>query len=264
MLIDEASICVAAGNGGDGKVAFYNNRGKPCGGDGAMGASVYARVKPSLTSLISYIEKKEHKGLPGGPGESFNRYGKKPEDLILYFPKGTQLTDVDTGEIIHLDSYHQDVLLCRGGKGGWGNTTINRKQNHIFSKAMTGQKGQIRHFQVYMKLIADCGLIGFPNAGKSSLLNALTRAQARVADYPFTTLEPNLGVLAIPRGDRIILADIPGLIEGASQGKGLGVKFLKHVRKCVSFCTVSVVKVTIHSLTMPIFVRSLKCTALLY
>ncbi len=232
MLIDEATIKVISGSGGDGRIAYYINRGKPCGGDGGRGGNVSALINPQMTSLLPYVERKEREAESGGGGGTFNKSGRNADELVLYFPPGTHLTDLETGEVIELTSSETPVQLCRGGNGGWGNATINLSSNHLFDKANPGQKGHTRQFKVAMKLIADFGFVGFPNAGKSSLLNVLTAAQARVADYPFTTLEPNLGVLYGNHGYvRRVLADIPGLIEGASEGKGLGVKFLKHIEK---------------------------------
>lgn len=242
MLVDEAKITVISGNGGDGRVAFYPNRGKPCGGDGGNGGSVFARVDNELTSLFRYMRKKEYKAENGGMGATFAKAGSAAEDLVLHFPEGTELIDLETKEVIVLKG-DEPVLLCKGGHGGFGNTKVSLKKQGVFMTAYPGRPGQKREFQVVMRLIADCGLIGFPNAGKSSLLNVLTSANARVADYPFTTIDPNLGVLYASKSqvkspkskDRIILADIPGLIEGASTGKGLGVKFLKHVEKVSIF-----------------------------
>ena len=175
-------------------------------------------------------------------GATFAKAGSAAEDLVLHFPEGTELIDLETKEVIVLKG-DEPVLLCKGGHGGFGNTKVSLKKQGVFMTAYPGRPGQKREFQVVMRLIADCGLIGFPNAGKSSLLNVLTSANARVADYPFTTIDPNLGVLYASKSqvkspkskDRIILADIPGLIEGASTGKGLGVKFLKHVEKVSIF-----------------------------
>lgn len=235
MLVDEAKIIVISGNGGDGRVAFYPNRGKPCGGDGGNGGSIFARVDNELTSLFRYMRKKEYKAENGGMGATFAKAGSAAEDLILHFPEGTELIDLETKEVIELKG-DEHVLLCKGGHGGFGNTKVSLKKQGVFMTAYPGRPGQKREFQVIMRLIADCGLIGFPNAGKSSLLNVLTSAEARVADYPFTTLDPNLGVIKVPPPkNKIILADIPGLIEGASLGKGLGVKFLKHVEKVSIF-----------------------------
>lgn len=232
MLIDEATITITSGTGGEGRVSFYLNRGKPSGGDGGRGGAVYAVVSSQLTTLSKYVRTPRYKAADGGPGDTFNKTGKNAEDLTLSFPTGTQLIDLDSNEPIELQEQASPVLLCKGGRGGWGNTHFSRKNLGMFSKALPGMPGITRRFKVVMRLIADCGFIGLPNAGKSSLLNVLTDAHAKVANYPFTTLEPNLGILKTSTyGKRIVLADIPGLIEGASTGKGLGDKFLKHIEK---------------------------------
>ncbi len=238
MLIDEATITVSGGSGGDGKVAFFAGRGKPAGGDGGRGGDVYALIDPHLTSLVRYVRKRTYKAVDGADGGTTTKDGKDGDHLTLTFPPGTQLTDIQSGEVYEplMDT---PTLLTSGGRGGWGNSTISRRRPGVFSLANQGVPGKVREFHVVLRLIADCGLIGLPNAGKSSLLNALTRAHAQVADYPFTTLEPNLGILKLPISnlqfskakENIILADIPGLIEGASTGKGLGDKFLKHIEK---------------------------------
>jgi GTP-binding protein len=238
MLIDEAIITVEAGDGGDGRVAFFPNYGKPAGGNGGKGGDLYAVVDPNLSTLTKYTRTHQYHAPDGKGGGSGTRDGQDGEDLTLRFPIGTQLIDTVSHESIEL-SEGVPVRLCKGGQGGWGNASVSRKNKGVFATAYPGREGQKRNFHVIMRLIADCGLIGLPNAGKSSLLNALTNAHAKVADYPFTTLEPNLGILKFPISNsqfsnaqnRIILADIPGLIEGASAGKGLGDKFLKHIEK---------------------------------
>ena len=248
MLIDEAIILVEAGDGGDGRVAFFPNYGKPAGGDGGRGGDLYAVVDPNLSTLLKYTRTLSYHAPDGQVGRSSTKNGKDGENLTLRFPIGTLLIDTVTHESIEL-TQGKPVLLCKGGQGGWGNASVSRKNQGVFSTAYPGKPGQKRKFHVIMRLIADCGLIGLPNAGKSSLLNVLTDAHAKVANYPFTTLEPNLGILKVQstplRQDfegqagqkvqseekRIILADIPGLIEGASEGKGLGDKFLKHIEK---------------------------------
>lgn len=231
MLIDEAIILVEAGTGGTGRVSFFPNYGKPAGGDGGRGGDLYATVDRNLSTLTKYVRTHKYHAPDGKAGESTTRDGKDGEDLTLRFPIGTQLVDTETHETFELTE-GIPVLLCKGGKGGWGNATVSRKNQGVFTTAYPGKAGQRRNLRVVMRLIADCGLIGLPNAGKSSLLNVLTNANAKVANYPFTTLEPNLGMLeAQNEGKKIILADIPGLIEGASTGKGLGDKFLKHIEK---------------------------------
>jgi GTP-binding protein len=246
MLIDEAIITVEAGDGGDGRVAFFPNYGKPAGGDGGRGGDLYAVVDSNLSTLTKYTRTHKYHAEDGLVGRSSTKDGKDGESLTLRFPIGTQLIDNVTHESIELQE-GAPVLLCKGGQGGWGNASVSRKNQGVFATAYPGRAGQKRNFHVIMRLIADCGLIGIPNAGKSSLLNVLTDAHAKVANYPFTTLEPNLGILKVQSTEypstplrtgavqneekRIILADIPGLIEGASTGKGLGDKFLKHIEK---------------------------------
>ena len=238
MLIDEATIMVEAGDGGDGKVAFFPNYGKPAGGDGGRGGDLYAVVDSNLSTLTKYTRTHKYHAPDGEIGRSGTKDGKDGESLTLHFPIGTQLIDTVTHESFELTE-GTPMLLCKGGQGGWGNASVSRKNQGVFATAYPGSEGQKRTLHVIMRLIADCGLIGLPNAGKSSLLNVLTDAHAKVANYPFTTLEPNLGILKFTISnsqfsnakERIILADIPGLIEGASAGKGLGDKFLKHIEK---------------------------------
>lgn len=241
MLIDEATITVTSGAGGDGRVAFFVNYGRPAGGDGGKGGDVYAKVNIQLASLARYVQTNHFTASNGGPGQALTRSGKDAKDLVLEFPSGTQLTDLHTQETLELTN-EEPVLLCKGGKGGWGNAQYSHTHHGVFDQANKGRPSEERKLRVVMRLIADCGLIGLPNAGKSSLLNVLTNAGAKVANYPFTTLEPNLGILhklsitndqlrITNGGKRIVIADIPGLIEGASTGKGLGIKFLKHIEK---------------------------------
>jgi GTPase len=245
MLVDEVVLKIKGGDGGDGRVAFYPRRGKPCGGDGGPGGDVIAKVKSDITSLFAFLSRRKLKAQNGGQGESHEKKGLRGEDLILYFPKGCRAEDIDTGEIIDIDKSDtsEGLLIAKGGRGGYGNAHISRIQKGIFGKANTGSMGKVRNLKITMRLIADIGLIGLPNAGKSSLLNALTNSQAKVADYPFTTIDPNLGVMECDGTQshtdksfgHVIIADIPGLIEGASGGRGLGARFLKHVEKVKKF-----------------------------
>lgn len=227
MLVDEATITIKAGKGGPGKVSFFpGHKTGPDGGDGGTGGDVYVMGDRQWVSLNYYAQKGKHAAENGNPGEGQRRTGADGKDLTLHFPIGTLLRDIETGEEIEINQDGETFLVCKGGKGGKGNDAFKSSTNTTPRFAQPGLPGQQRTFKVILRLIADYGLIGLPNAGKSSLLNELTNANVRTANYPFTTLEPNLGVV----NDKI-LADIPGLIEGASSGKGLGIKFLKHIEK---------------------------------
>lgn len=226
MFVDEVTLKVESGRGGNGKTSFFPGRGGPSGGNGGNGGNILARVNQNLSSLNKYAGIRNIIAPDGIPGGINRRSGANGEDVILEVPIGTTIIDLDTHEQFELIENNNSLLLCKGGNGGLGNDAIKTATNNRVKKARPGEKGQSRHLKIILKLIADYGLIGIPNAGKSTLLNELTSAQAKVANYPFTTLEPNLGVL-----NRKIIADIPGLIEGASQGKGLGIKFLKHIEK---------------------------------
>src|ERR1035437_8338993 len=230
MLIDEATITVKAGNGGKGKASFKRNaqtaKGGPDGGNGGNGADVYAQGIDDIMALMEFRYKKSVRGEDGIGGGKQNLYGKNGTDLIVRFPVGTFITDQITNEVIEITDITTKHLLAKGGKGGRGNNEFKTATNQTPYFAEKGEQGENKRFFLELKLIADVGLIGLPNSGKSSLLDALTNAHPKIGDYSFTTLEPNLGVL-----DGLIIADIPGLIEGASEGKGLGDKFLRHVEK---------------------------------
>lgn len=226
MLTDEASITLKAGSGGNGFVSFYPGKGGPSGGDGGRGGNVYVAVDRNMTNLNKYVSQFRFVADSGEKGASFTKTGADGADLTLYFPPGTEFYEKKTGKMLVLPEDGRRVLMCQGGRGGYGNEHFKSATNRAPREAEKGFPGEERSFKVIMRLIADVGLIGLPNAGKSSLLNELTKANAKTAAYPFTTLEPNLGSL-----DGVIIADIPGLIEGASQGKGLGIKFLKHIEK---------------------------------
>jgi GTP-binding protein len=226
MFIDEAEITVKGGHGGAGKVAFFRNRKGPSGGDGGRGGDVYAIVTSNLTHLKPFTEIINYIGANGGPGGPNKRTGLNGEDLYLKMPIGTTIIDVTTKEEITMGEKNQKYLLCKGGIGGLGNTAFKSSTNRAPQNAKPGHEGQEKKFKLILRLIAHFGFIGLPNAGKSSLLNKLTAANVRTANYPFTTLEPNLGVY---KGK--VIADVPGLIEGASNGRGLGIKFLKHIEK---------------------------------
>lgn len=230
MLIDEAIITVKAGNGGKGAATFKRNaqtaKGGPDGGNGGNGGDVYAQGIDDIMALMEFRYKKSVRAQDGVSGGKQNLYGRNGEDLIVRFPVGTFITDQETQAVVEITDTITKILLAKGGKGGRGNNEFKSATNQTPYYAEKGELGENKRFFLELKLIADVGLIGLPNSGKSSLLDALTNAHPKIGDYSFTTLEPNLGVL-----DGLIIADIPGLIEGASEGKGLGDKFLRHVEK---------------------------------
>ncbi|MCL4397568.1 GTPase ObgE [Patescibacteria group bacterium] len=226
MLIDEAEIEVSGGHGGAGKASFFKKGRGPDGGNGGDGGDLYFESTTDLTALNRYASKKKFAASDGEPGGSNRKSGHNALDLTLLAPIGTDLFDLETEELFSLDNPNTRVLICKGGAGGLGNADRANARMTTPTKAQPGLPGQKRRLKLTLKLIADFGLVGLPNAGKSSLLNALTNANAPVGDYPFTTLEPNLGAV-----NGKIIADIPGLIEGASRGKGLGDRFLKHIEK---------------------------------
>lgn len=244
MLVDEAKIIVRAGHGGPGKVSFFpGQKAGPDGGNGGKGGNVYLKGTTDLMALRPFTVKKTVEAENGQMGESFQKTGRDGKDITILIPLGSEIKDLDTGETINIDEDGLVLMIAKGGIGGKGNYELRSSRNTTPMKAQQGLPGDERNVEIQLKLIADFGLIGLPNAGKSSLLNELTEANPKVADYPFTTLEPNLGVF-----NSKILADIPGLIEGASSGKGLGIKFLKHIEKtkvllhCVSAQSDDVVK----------------------
>ncbi len=227
MLIDEVEITLKAGHGGAGKVSFNpGQKAGPNGGDGGRGGDIYISVTSDLRALNQFSRTQLKEAENGVMGDNFQKSGKDGEDLELEMPLGTELTDLQTKEKFILDDLNSRILICKGGIGGQGNFALRSSRNTSPKYAQRGRFGQERNLKVELKFIADFGLIGLPNAGKSSLLNELTSANVKIADYPFTTLEPNLGVW-----NGKVIADIPGLIEGASEGKGLGIKFLKHIEK---------------------------------
>ncbi|CAN5531153.1 GTPase ObgE [soil metagenome] len=241
MFLDSATIWVRAGNGGDGASSFRREahvpRGGPDGGDGGRGGSVYLRVDPGETMLIDYRFRRHFKAESGGRGSGNRRHGKAGGDLELTVPPGTAVYDDESGDLLaDLVARGQRVMLARAGRGGLGNVHFATATHRAPRHAQKGEPGEERRIRLELRLIADIGLVGLPNAGKSTLLAALTAANPKIADYPFTTLEPNLGVLDlaaldIEDGRRPTIADVPGLIEGASSGAGLGHAFLRHVER---------------------------------
>jgi GTP-binding protein len=232
---DEALIEVSSGAGGNGCVAFrrekYVPKGGPSGGDGGRGGDVIFVIRRNLRTLAHLRYKHSFKAENGRDGEGRGCYGRNGEDITIPLPPGSMLKDPDTGEVIRdFGKHREDFVLLKGGNGGWGNIHFKSSVNQAPRKALPGQEGQTVSLRVELQLLADIGFVGFPNAGKSSLLDRFTNARPKIAPYPFTTKIPNLGVLTVDDRD-IILADIPGLIEGASGGLGLGIRFLKHISR---------------------------------
>lgn len=235
-FVDEATIRVLAGNGGHGCLSFrrekYVERGGPDGGDGGDGGSVYLVADKSLNTLADFRVARKFKAAGGNGGSGRNKTGRSGEDLEVMIPAGTVVQDVDTGEIIcDLTMAGQRQKVAEGGKGGLGNTRFKSSVNRAPRKITNGTQGEGRHLKLELKVLADVGLLGMPNAGKSTLITAMSQARPRIADYPFTTLHPNLGVVRVGQLQSFVMADIPGLIEGASEGAGLGIQFLKHLQR---------------------------------
>ncbi len=246
MILDEAHIIVEGGKGGDGHISFrrekYIPRGGPDGGNGGKGGDVYFTGTTDLSALYYFRYKHTIIGDDGRPGEKNKKTGKNGKDISVKIPIGTVITDKTSGEHWEVLKEDDEILIAHGGKGGRGNFEFRSNENKAPTFAEKGEEGELRDLHLDLKFIADVGIIGLPSVGKSSLLNRLTKAHAKVGDYPFTTLEANLG-----EHKGIILADIPGLIEGAHKGRGLGIKFLKHINKtklllhCID-CTTSDLK----------------------
>ena len=235
-FVDEATIRVQAGNGGHGCLSFrrekYVERGGPDGGDGGHGGSVYLVAEPSMNTLADFRVARKFRAETGQGGAGRNKTGRSGDDLDVMIPCGTVVNDVDTGELIcDLTEPGQRQMVAEGGRGGLGNTRFKSSVNRAPRKITNGTQGEGRHLSLELKVLADVGLLGMPNAGKSTLITAMSQAKPRIADYPFTTLHPNLGVVRVGRLQSFVMADIPGLIEGASEGAGLGIQFLRHLQR---------------------------------
>lgn len=235
-FIDESKIEVIAGDGGNGAASFrrekYIDKGGPDGGDGGWGGSVYALADRNINTLVDYRFARHHRARNGEAGRGADCYGKGAEDVVLRMPVGTVITDINTGELIaDLDHDGQKMLLAQGGKGGLGNLHFKSSTNRAPRQCTPGVEGERRELQLELKVLADVGLLGMPNAGKSTFIRAVSAARPKVADYPFTTLHPNLGVVRVSAEKSFVIADIPGLIEGAAEGAGLGHQFLRHLMR---------------------------------
>jgi GTP-binding protein len=236
MFIDQAEIKVISGKGGDGMVHFrrekYVPRGGPDGGDGGFGGSIFLEVLPTLNTLVTFRHSTRYQAKDGRGGGSNNKTGRTAEDLVVNVPPGTVIYDAITGDLVgDLTAKGQRLLVCKGGRGGRGNTHFKSSINQVPRTAERGEPGEEKKLRLELKLIADIGIVGVPNAGKSTLLTVLTNARPKIAAYPFTTLVPNLGVAEVDAETFFVLADIPGLVEGAAQGVGLGHDFLRHIQR---------------------------------
>jgi len=236
LFIDKARIFIKAGNGGNGSISFrrekYVAAGGPDGGDGGKGGNVVFRVDEGLTTLMDFRYKRKYAAENGGDGSSKRRKGKNGSDIIINVPCGTIVRDVESNRIIaDVSDPERDYILARGGNGGWGNDHFSTPTRQTPNFAKNGRKGDEREVMLELKLLADVGLVGFPNVGKSTILSMTTKADPKIANYHFTTLEPNLGVVDLGEHMSFVLADIPGIIEGAAEGKGLGHAFLRHIER---------------------------------
>ncbi len=235
-FIDEAKIEVVAGKGGNGAASFRREkfvpRGGPDGGDGGRGGSVYAVADENINTLVEFRFVKRYMAKNGEKGHGADRYGKGADDIELHMPVGTLIRDADTDEIVaDLTTHGQRVCVAKGGKGGLGNIHFKSSVNRAPKQSTPGEEGEARTLDLELKVLADVGLLGMPNAGKSTLISAVSAARPKIANYPFTTLHPNLGVVRLDENHSFVMADIPGLIEGAAEGAGLGHRFLKHLSR---------------------------------
>jgi GTP-binding protein len=235
-FVDEATIDIAAGNGGAGCVSFRREKfipfGGPNGGDGGRGGSVWALADRNINTLIDYRYARRHEARNGESGRGADQFGAAGEDIVLRMPVGTIITDLDSGEVLcELLEHDQRVLIAKGGDGGFGNLHFKTSTNRAPRQKTPGWPGEARKVKLELRVLADVGLLGMPNAGKSTLISAISNARPKIADYPFTTLHPNLGVVRVGPERSFVVADIPGLIEGASEGAGLGHRFLRHLQR---------------------------------
>ena len=236
MFVDYTKITIQSGNGGNGARTFrrekYVAAGGPDGGDGGRGGDIYFVVDPDANTLIDFRYNKKYRAKNGENGSGSNCNGKAGEDLFIGVPIGTVVKDAETGQVIaDLSEENQKELILKGGRGGKGNTHFATSTRQAPNFSQEGEKGTTKELILELKVLADVGLVGFPNAGKSTILSKVTAATPKIADYPFTTIQPNLGVVKLDYGDSFVIADIPGIIEGASEGTGLGIQFLRHVER---------------------------------
>ena len=235
-FIDEARIEVIAGDGGNGVASFCREKfrpfGGPDGGDGGKGGSIIAVADRNINTLVDFRYAKLHKARDGENGRGADCYGKGADDILLRMPVGTLIIDRNTDELIaDLTEHEQQVVLVKGGEGGWGNIHFKSSTNRAPRQRGDGKEGERRELRLELKVLADVGLLGLPNAGKSTFITAVSNARPKIADYPFTTLHPNLGMVRVSHEKSFVIADIPGLIEGAADGAGLGIQFLKHLQR---------------------------------
>ena len=237
MFIDKTKVKIKAGDGGNGAISFrrekYVDKGGPSGGDGGDGGSIYFVGKSGLTTLVDFRYNRTIKAANGENGQKSNCFGKKGEDVYINVPIGTVVKNIDTNRIVaDITKDGETVLIAKGGKGGKGNAKFANSRNQVPRIAENGDTGENYNAVIELKLLADVGMVGFPSVGKSTLLSVLTNAKPEIADYHFTTLKPNLGIVSIDGEFDFVLADLPGLIKGAHEGKGLGISFLKHIERC--------------------------------
>ncbi len=236
MFVDKVKIFVKAGNGGNGAVAFHREKfvaaGGPDGGDGGRGGNIVLRVDDHMSTLMDFRYKRKYTASTGMDGQGGRRSGKRGEDLVIRIPRGTVIRDAATNEVIKDMSDTEDFILCKGGRGGWGNSHFATPTRQVPRFAKAGLPGEEHEVILELKLLADVGLVGFPNVGKSTLLSVTSNARPKIANYHFTTLYPNLGVIYVDEGVSFVMADIPGIIEGAAEGAGLGHDFLRHIDRC--------------------------------